>query len=301
MRLPLIFTFALVACGNSTPPPPDAPKDVGFNKPQTALHGNTEVSSNNWMDLGPADLTCLNTATSDVGAATAITLNTQVKDFQSGNSVPLANVTAFVDPMSTPFDTKVADANGMISFAIPQGTKRYGFKMTTSDNSTMPTFLLNQYVDPALVTAMVTTDPSKIQSVSNATAATLPALIGETRVVGTGVIAGALRDCSRHEISNFIATVSTTSGTATAVPGAEAYYFSASVGLPVHHSQQEAGSADGIFMIIQLPAAASAYVQMWGFPTDADLASGQLKLIAELKAPVLADTVITGSYEPLRQ
>jgi hypothetical protein len=52
--------------------------------------------------------------------------------------------------------------------------------------------------------------------------------------------------------------------------------------------------------VIELPVAPTAYVQVWGFPTDADLASGELKLIAELQAPVIADTVITGSYEPLR-
>ena len=44
------------------------------------------------------------------------------------------------------------------------------------------------------------------------------------------------------------------------------------------------------------------YVQMWGFPTAADMAMGKagLKLIAELQVPLLSDTVITGSYEPLR-
>ena len=39
---------------------------------------------------------------------------------------------------------------------------------------------------------------------------------------------------------------------------------------------------------------------MWGYPTDADLAADKLTLITELAVPVLADTVITGSFEPLR-
>ena len=55
-------------------------------------------------------------------------------------------------------------------------------------------------------------------------------------------------------------------------------------------------------MVIQLPATQSAYVQMWGYKTDADaMAGGEMTLLAELPVPVLADTVITGSYEPLRQ
>jgi hypothetical protein len=61
--------------------------------------------------------------------------------------------------------------------------------------------------------------------------------------------------------------------------------------------QQEAASADGIFMVIQLPAAPTAYVQMWGYD---GAVSGEPKLIAQLQVPVVADTVITGSYEPLR-
>jgi len=282
---------SFAACG-SPAAPPDAPKDVGFNKPTMALRANTEVSDGVWMDLGPVDLT---SCPADVATADIVTLNTKVSDFQSGNSVPAAMVTAFPDVNSTAvFDTKTSDANGMISFTIPAGTKRYGFKMT---GDFMPTFLLNQYVDPTTVTAGVTTQPSKIQSVSNATAATLPALIGETRTAGTGVIAGALRDCNKHEISNFVATVSSTPTTATPIAGAEAFYFSAGVGLPVHHNQQDAGSQDGIFMVIQLPPAAMAYVQMWGYPTDAEV-GGEMKLVAELAVPVLGDTVITGSYEP---
>jgi hypothetical protein len=92
--------------------------------------------------------------------------------------------------------------------------------------------------------------------------------------------------------------------TATPFPGSSAYYFSSSVGLPVHHNQQKAASEDGLFMIIEVPTtAATGYVQMWGFPTAADLAMGTagLKLIAELQVPIFGDTVITGSYEPLRQ
>jgi hypothetical protein len=304
-----MFCFlALVAACSSSPAKPDAPKDVGFNKPTAGVHANTEVTTNNWMDLGPADLSCLNTTSGDQATTVEVTLNTKVADFQSGNVVPQAMVTAFdkIDYMHS-FDTKMADANGLISFKIPAGTKRFGFKMTTDDGSTLPTFLLNQIVKPD---QMVQTEPSKIQSVSMTTATTLPALIGETKIPGTGVIAGAMRDCNKHEMSNFVATVSSTSRTATPVAGAESFYFSQSTGIPVHHHAatdsgpvapgQESSSPDGLFMVIQLPVVPQAYVQIWGFKTDADVATGQMTLLTELQAPVVADTVITGSYEPLR-
>ena len=310
MRLSLTFTMislSVAACGGSDTTPDAAVKDVGFNKPAVGLKANMQ-SGSTWSEIGPADLTCLNTPSSDMATTVAVTLNTVIKDFQSGNAVPGATVTVFKDQMTdAAFDTQTSDSSAYATFTIPTGVKRFGFKMTTTDGSTMPTFLLNQYIEPgvALQPAGSDTDPTKrmkVQSVSTSTGATLPALIGETRNPGTGVIAGALRDCQHHEMSNFVATVSSTSMTATPIDGAEAYYFSDAVDLPVHHQQQDAASKDGLFMVIQLPAAPTAYVQMWGYKTDADAtAGGDMSLIAELPVPVLADTVITGSYEPLRQ
>ena len=311
MRLALSFTLlslTVAACGGGDTKTPDAAiKDVGFNKPTKGVKANMQTSGS-WSEIGPADLSCLGTPSADMATTVAVTLHVNVADFQSGNAVPGAMVTAFQDVNTgSPFDMQTADTNAHASLAIPVGTKRFGFKMTTGDGSTMPTFLLNQTVSPDVATqpadSACGTPPCymKIQSVSASTAATLPALIGETRNPGTGVIAGAFRDCMKHEISNFVATVSSTKGTATPIAGAEAYYFSDAVDLPVHHQQQEAASKDALFMVIQLPATQSAYVQMWGFPTMADLTSGNMKLIAELQVPALADAVITGSYEPKRQ
>jgi hypothetical protein len=294
----------MAACGGDDGATPDAPDDEsGFTTPTVTLKANKELAEDSWMEIGPANLACLNTASTDTATATAITLNTKVTDFQSGNAVPSSMVTAFKNQdYMTVFDTKTSDASTAdVTIEIPAGTTRYGFRMTS--NSSLPTLLLNQIVDPAKVTNMVTTDPSKIQSVSNATAALLPALIGQTRTPGTGVVAGALRDCDGNEVSGFIAAVSSTSGTNTPIVGAQAYYFSDSVGLPQHHREAPYASKDGLFMIIQLPASTpTGYVQMWGFPTDADLAMGKpgLKLIAELSVPLIGDTVITGSYEPKR-
>ena len=296
MRLSLAFLMipAATACGgddgnNKTV---DA-QDVGFNKPTATLKANMQVSAGVWTEVGDADLT---SCPADVATTTAITLNTKVIDFQNTVAFGTATVVAFsgIDT-DTPFATATADQNGLVSLTIPAGTKRYGFKMTAE--SQFPTFLLNQYfVDPSTTPS---TEPSSIQSVSNATAALLPALIGQTRSPGTGVVAGAVRDCNHHEVSNYVATVSSTSGTATPIAGAQAFYFSLAPELPVHHSQADASSANALFMGIQLPATAKAYVQAWGFPTAADLASGQLKLVSELAVPVLADTVVTGSFEPI--
>jgi hypothetical protein len=294
MRLTLVFLLipAAAACGSPDATPVDA-QDVGFNKPKATLKANMQNADKTWSEIGDADLT---SCPADAPTTTAITLDTKVIDFQNAAAFGTASVVAFAGINTTaPFDTEMADQNGNVTLTIPAGTKRFGLKMTA--DSQFPTFLLNQYfVDPSTTPS---TTPSSIQSISNATAALLPALIGQTRTPGTGVVAGAVRDCGHHEISNYVATVSSTSGMATPIAGAQSFYFSLAPELPVHHTQADASAQNALFMGIQLPATAMAYVQAWGFPTAADLASGEMKLVSELAVPVLADTVVTGSFEPI--
>src|SRR5258706_12756511 len=82
MRAPTLSLFLLAACGSSTTPKPDAAKDIGFNKPIAALHGNT-ASGSTVTDVGLADLPCLGTASADQATTVAVTLATVVKDFQN--------------------------------------------------------------------------------------------------------------------------------------------------------------------------------------------------------------------------
>ena len=305
MRIAYFFTLtSLVAgCGGGgSDKPVDAPpKDIGFSNPTAPMMANREVSTDNWEEIGPADLDCIGTPANDPPTTVAVNLATKVLDFQSDNAVPGATVVAFRGQTVTDvFDTKTADGNADVTITIPVGVTRFGYKM--SSDSALDTLLLNQKVDPNNPTQT----EGSIRSVSKTTAQTLPALIGVSRTVGTGVLAGAIRDCQDREISNFIATVSTTpsKGTnapPTFAPGSDTYYFSPTVGLPVRHSQQKHGSKNGLFMIIELQPAPTAYVQVWGYKTAADVASDNKSLIAELQTNVIAETVITGSYEPYRQ
>jgi hypothetical protein len=324
MRLSTAFSIVCVfaaACGDdggttvADAPAIDAGKDTGFTRPVASLKANhdlgddpntPETEKNRWEELGPANLACLDTPSSDVPSATAVTIDTVVRDFQSGGLVPHTQVTAFADQdFNTPFGAAVTSDSSTAAVAvdIPAGTTRFGYKMVNPEVA-LDTLLLNQKLDG--------TNPQmeeKIQSVSTQTAATLPALIGVSRTAGTGILAGALRDCDDHEISNFIATVSSTEAAAdskvddvvTPLPGVDVYYFSPGVGLPVRHTQQHHASKDGLFMAIEMQPNPTAYIQMWGYVTDADVAADNLRLIAQLKTQVIGDVVITGSYEPLRQ
>ena len=297
-----LFTVLAVACSSDsgTKTPDAAQIDVGFNKPAKAAHANME-SSGTWTDLGAADFTCLNQPTADVARTVEVTLNTVVNDFQSGKMVTGAAVTAFAGTNpAVPFAAAVTtDSMGKLTLTLPvNANPRIGFKMVggmSGADTQLETYLMNQYVEPSTA---IQTSP-ELLSVSNSTGMLLPALIGENRTAGTGVIAGAFRDCQHHEVSNVIATLSTTKDTTTLVPGAASYYFSL-VPLPVKHNVSDASGQNGLFMVIQLAPTPTGYVQIWGYKTDADLASDTLTMLGQLDVPVIADTVVTGSYEPLR-
>ena len=282
------------ACGDDGGSPPDAGVDIGFNKPTASLKANREVNDE-WTEVGPANLACMGTARTDPPTTVEVALTVKVEDFQSGNLVPGASVKVLREGAGevtgSPFTADGTDATFVAT--IPVGTTRLRYEM--SHDSAMDTLLINQTLTPDNAAQSAT-----IRSVSKTTAQTLPALIGVARTEGTGVLAGAMRDCDNREMSNFIATVSTTKDTVTHAPGADTYYFSDAVGLPVRHRQQASASKNGLFMVIELGATPTAYVQVWGYKTDADLAADNLELIGQFQTQVIANTVITGSYEPLR-
>jgi hypothetical protein len=302
MRVHLIGSMFVIACGGGGGDAPsdassEAP-DIGFKRPTAALRAHM-AAAGGAVDLGPANLTCLNAASADLATTVAVAVTTEVRDFQSEDLVPNVQVTAFANQeLDQPFATVAADAQGALQLDVPVGIRRFGYKMV--DPTSLDTLLLNQRVDPNNPAQTV----PAIRSVSKATAQTLPALIGIARTAGTGVLAGAIRDCADHDLSNFIATVAINQATAPEdivhAPGADSYYFSAQVGLPVRHTQEAMGTENGLFMIVELEPAATAFVQVWGYLDDAALQADRLTKIAELKSPVIADTVITGSFEPLR-
>src|SRR5215467_12717376 len=77
----LIFISFLAACsGGSSKPKPDAANvDIGFDKPTKSLKANMETGGS-WMDLGQADLSCLNTPSTDTPTTVAVALSTEVDD-----------------------------------------------------------------------------------------------------------------------------------------------------------------------------------------------------------------------------
>lgn len=289
-----VCALALAACGDdggSAPCESLGAENPGFSTPCAAT-----TFAENDVDSGqPADWSCLGTPTADTPTTVEITLTGELNDFQNGNLINEGNIEVFpgIDYTDVLDTFGPTDNTGVYTLTLPAGHARYGFKLTAPDYE--PTFLLNQNFDPAVAAQSL-----DISGISTGIALALPAIIGLTRTEGTGILAGAMRDCQEREVVNAVATVSTTRGEPAHLEGALTYYLDAGAGLPVRNEELNRTDTNGIFAIFELPPTTTAYIQVWGFVDDADLADGDMTLLAELEAPVVSDTVITGSIEPLR-
>jgi len=293
-----LLCVALGACGGDDGGggTPDAMlPNSGFVPPTETMKAYKEINDA-WVLQGDANFACLNTPSDLTPSTMDVVLSGTLEDFQSGNAVPDGTMAFFSgSDFDNPFATVMSDAaDGTYSVTIPTGTAKYGVKITAPD--TLDTYQLDYEVD---------NNPTQMEnhdSVSLLTANALPAFIGVTRTPSLGILAGSIRDCDGNEVGGAVATVSSTSGTANHLDGAATYYFSAgaSQSLPVRHSQQKFTNTDSLYVIIELPPTPEAYLQVWGYLPSQNPDTDEMTLIAEVPAPVLADTVITGSLEPIR-
>jgi hypothetical protein len=300
-------TLFATACGDdggATPVDAAVVGNPGFSVPTMVTKANMKMNDV-WIELGDADWSCLGTPPSDQASTQPITLSGKVVDFQSQTGVGTATVTAFAGidltgSVATATTDNTMAHKGEFTMTLPTlpgGTTRFGFRFESANY--VKTYLLNQYFDPASATAT-----RSMQAVSESTATVLPALLSTERDLTKGVLAGAMRDCQSHEVSNAVATVSATAGTADHLPGASTFYFSAGsmMSLPVNHNAMRVMNKDGLFVVLDLPPQTTpAYIQIWGFRNAAELAAGTLTLLSELAAPIEANAVITASVEVKRQ
>jgi len=287
-----VVTFA--ACGDDGGPPPCG--EIGDENPGFSPPCEVTVAAVDDVEVGAADWTCLGTPTDDTPTTVDVTVTGVLNDFQNNdNEINEGNVEVFpgIDHTNVLDTFGPTDNTGAYELVLPAGHTRYGFKVTAPDYE--PTYLLNQDFDPATEAQSL-----DISGISTGIATALPAIIGLVRTEGTGILAGAMRDCQNREVAHAVATVSSTPGQPGHLAGAQTYYLDAGAGLPVRHDQLLSTDVNGLFAIFELPETGTAYLQVWGFVDDADLADGEMTLLAELPAPVVPDTVITGSIEPLR-
>lgn len=273
----------------------DGLAELGFATPTVVTTAFKEVNGV-WEEQGPANWSCLNTASTDLPTSVDITLSGPVIDFQSDEPLPGALLSLYGDGgiSSTPLVTTTADEAGDYEMVLPTGNTNWAFKVEAEE--ALVTYTLNQYYIPDESSQM-----EQLESISLLTAQALPAFINVTRTPGLGIIAGAIRDCDDNEVSGAIAAVSSTADTTTFIDGGVSYYFSALMtSLPVRHSQQSLTNKDGRFVTIELPPGGEGHVQIFGFVDAADLADGEPTLLATISAPIVADTVIRLTMNPAR-
>lgn len=298
-RVLFLFSVCLlgIGCGDDgdTGGEPDAAvviENPGFAPPAATVTAWTN-DSGAWSEVGPADFSCLNTPSDDVATTVDINLTGTLRDFQ--NQTPIANASvemfAGID-YDNPLVTASGDADGNYTLVLPQGQTRYGYRI--SADGYLDTFLLNQQYSPDTV------DQNRnVDAVSVTTANLLPAVIGIQRTDGLGVVAAAMRDCNGDTVKDAVATVSAASARVEHLDGGQTYYFNNS--LPASLAVMQATNNDGLFVVLELPPTATGYLQVWGFTSGQDPTTDDMTLLAEIPAPVLGDTVITASVEPLRQ
>src|SRR5262249_16165337 len=132
----------------------DAPTgNPGFPVPTATTKANMRTGGV-WMEIGDADWSCLGTPSDDLPANGMSPLAGRGEDFQSGDPVGNATVTAFPGIMVTAnsgmaTSSNVAATRGQYMMnltALPTGETRYGFKIEATGY--LKTYLLNQYLDP---------------------------------------------------------------------------------------------------------------------------------------------------------
>ncbi len=290
-----------LGCGGDDPPAGDASVDdglaeIGFATPTEATTAYAETGTG-WELQGAANWSCLNQSSTNVPTTTDIVLTGDLLDFQTDEPLIGGEFTLFGDDgiSGTAIGNATSDNSGSFSINLPMGQTHWSFKVVMEE--ALDTYSINRYYEPDQAA-----QSQDIDSVSLLTAQALPAFIGVTRTPGLGIIAARISDCDNNRVMGAVAMVSETAGTPTPTDGAVSYYFSAlSTSLPVRHSLESATNKDGVFVAIELPPGQTRYLQVWGFVDAADLADGEMTLLAELSTPIITDSVVTTRLRPLRQ
>ena len=270
----------------------------GFVTPFAVTKANTK-SGGVWTEVGDADWSCLGAPSTDQPSTGTIAIAGRITDFQTGNGVGDASITAWgTSPLmmlGTASSSNVAATRGDFSMTLgmlPSGTRRYGFTLIAVDH--VSTVVLGRYYAPA----NAATDT--VAMISQATALALPAFIGLARDPTKAVYIGEMRDCQGRAVSNAVAGVSFVPSTFTNA-GGETFYFSAgSTSLPVRHTVEPLMNNDGQFTIVNVAPGSTLFVQVWGFRSLAELNAGTLTLLGEIAAPSQPDQYVSLRLDPRR-
>jgi hypothetical protein len=184
------------------------------------------------------------------------TMSAEVSDFQTDNPVDEASVEIFLGDgiFGIPDHALESDLNGMISAAMPT-CMPFTYRVSTDPSLDQTKVTIESHDVLPFSTVDVVTH--EMNSVSSATYALIPALIGLSPDVEKGIVAGVAYDCAETAMSGVQVLVRDSSGTILegaiigngAVGGVKTGYF---VDEYPSRDQLET-SEDGIFVLVDVP------------------------------------------------
>ena len=266
----------------------------GFVEP-TAVTEAYRGGNGAWTLVGPADWSCLGDGVVSAPTGPASAAGTVV-DFQTGNALGDAAVTAFeCADLANEAGSATSGATGDYSLDVAARIPRWNVRIEAAGQ------LDTYHANLPLTGTMTSPQDITLESVSELTANALPAFIGVTRIDGRGLVIGTVVDCNGDRVANAAATMSAQSATVDHLLNSETYYFSAgTTSLPVRRSQQDDTNSDGTFLVLDLTPSPAAFVQVWGFVAGQDPILDPLTLLSEVALPIVGDTFIHATSDPLR-
>src|SRR5688500_4628000 len=157
-------------------------ENPGFATPDTTTTAHSKDGAV-WTEVGPANWDCLGTASADEPSTVEISITGVVRDFQNDDDViadALVSVYDGNDITGAEIASATSEEDGTYTLTLPTGVERVAYKTTAEDY--LPTYLLNQYYEPA-----VEEQSEELEPISVSLANTLTAFINKERTLGLGV------------------------------------------------------------------------------------------------------------------
>ncbi len=279
-------------------PGPDA--STSFPRPTAPTRANVNTAGA-WIDQGLADWSCLGTPTADLPSTGSITLSGRTADWQTGSGLGGAAIVAYAPSTSATVGTGMSASAGatigaytMTLGMLPASSRRYTFVVRAQDHP--GTYLLDQYVPPGA------TATRELRAFSTSSMGSLSASVGSFYNAANATVVGDIVDCQGRAVSNAVAVASRVRSQLDPIGGASSFYFSAGpTSVPVPITTRPVSNLDGKFMILDVPPISQGFaIQILGYRTQAEVDSGNLRLLGQVWAPAIGGTASLVTVEPRR-
>jgi hypothetical protein len=207
-----------------------------------------------------------------------LTLQGESIDMFSGEPLPTVRVEMFSDvALSARLADVTSESDGHFTTDIAS-TPSLVFVRTTADGQ-HPVVRFYRRIDTSFV------DAFDVESTTKAELSSQLMTAGDQYLPGKSQLVGDVADCAGNHLMNVIANIAPSTGkngSRLFEPGVRTYYMSDFDRRWLRRTQGSQTTPKGAFLATNL-APGHHFVQIWGFPTDADLVLGSpgLKLLSE--------------------